>query len=473
MIIGRIKEQSELMETYRATESKFVVVYGRRRVGKTFLVRQTFKNMFTFAHSGQANAQLSEQLFGWCASLKDSGMKIDKIPKSWLEAFELLKDLIRQSKATKKVIFIDELPWLDTPRSRFVNALEFFWNGWASGRDDVLLVVCGSATSWIINKIFKNHGGLHNRVTNQIYLKPFSLWECEQYIHSMGLTFTRYDILEGYMVMGGIPYYWSMLKQGESMAQNIDRLFFHEKGKLRYEFNELYHSLFRNPDKYITIVKTLGHHSSGLSRDGLISKTKIENGGNLTRVLEDLEHCGFIQYNSTGFKQKNGGLYKLVDNFSLFYLKFMSENKTNDEMFWTHNYNGSIRLAWVGLAFERVCYQHVRQIKDALKIGGVLSCVYPLRITDKSGLGKGAQIDMVIDRADNTVNLCEMKFSNKEFLIDKDYSTSLQNKIDKFQELTQYKKTVMLTMITTHGISHSGYWNMVQNEVTMDDLFKE
>jgi hypothetical protein len=151
----------------------------------------------------------------------------------------------------------------------------------------------------------------------------------------------------------------------------------------------------------------------------------------------------------------------------------MSENKTNDEMFWTHNYNGSIRLAWVGLAFERVCYQHVRQIKDALKIGGVLSCVYPLRFTDKSGLGKGAQIDMVIDRADNTVNLCEMKFSNKEFLIDKDYSTSLQNKIDKFQELTQYKKTVMLTMITTHGISHSGYWNMVQNEVTMGDLFKE
>ena len=473
MLIGRIKEQGELMEAYHAPESKFVVVYGRRRVGKTYLVRQTFKDKFTFAHSGQAHAQLSEQLFGWCASLKDSGMEINKLPKNWLEAFELLKDHIRQSKARKKVIFIDELPWLDTPRSRFVNALEFFWNGWASGRDDVLLVVCGSATSWIVNIIFKNHGGLHNRVTNQIYLQPFNLHECEEYVHSMNLTFTRYDILEGYMVMGGVPYYWSMLKRGESMAQNIDRLFFAANGKLRYEFNELYQSLFRNPDKYITIVKVLGQNSSGMSRDEIISKARIDNGGNLSRVLEDLEHCGFIQYIRTNSKQKNGGIYKLVDNFTLFYLKFMNKNTTNDDMFWTHNYNGSTRLSWVGLAFERVCFQHIRQIKDALKISGMLSSAYPLRISDNSSQSKGAQIDMVIDRADNTVNLCEIKFSNKEFLIDKDYSLALQNKIDRFQEHTRYKKTVMLTMITTHGIAHTGYWNMVQNEVTADDLFME
>lgn len=471
MLVGRVAEREELLNAYHAAESKFVVVYGRRRVGKTYLVRQTFKEKFTFSHSGLANASLSEQLFGWCASLKEAGMSMGRQPKNWLEAFELLKDLIRQSRAEKKVIFIDELPWLDTPRSRFVNALEFFWNGWVSGRDDILLVVCGSATSWIVNRIFKNHGGLHNRVTNQIHLKPFTLNECEQYVNGMGLSFNRYDILEGYMVMGGIPYYWSLLQRGESMAQNIDRLFFADNGKLRYEFSELYDSLFRDSSRYVTIVKVLGQCHAGLTRDEIINKTKIENGGGLSRMLEDLQHCGFIQYVNGNPPKKNGGLYKLTDNFTLFYFKFMGENKHNDEMFWSHNYNAAVRFSWIGLAFERVCFQHIRQIKDALKIGGVMTSVYPLRIKGKPD--KGAQIDMLIDRADNTINLCEIKFSKKEFLIDKEYSQVLQNKINLLQELTNFKKTILLTMITTNGIEHNGYWSMVQNEVISDDLFKE
>lgn len=473
MLIGRIKEQNELLEAYRAAESKFIVVYGRRRVGKTYLVRQTFKDHISFAHSGQANAKLNEQLFGWCASLKDAGMEVNKLPKSWLEAFELLKEHIRKSKAKKKVIFIDELPWLDTPKSRFVNALEFFWNGWASGRDDVLLIVCGSATSWIVNKIFKNHGGLHNRVTNQIYLKPFTLNECEEYSHSLNLSYSRLDVLEGYMVMGGIPYYWSLLEPGYSMAQNIDRLFFADKGKLRYEFNELYHSLFRNPENYITIVQILGKNNAGLTRDELIDKSKIENGGNLSKQLEDLEHCGFIQYLNTPSNKKYRGVYKLIDNFTLFYLKYMRENSTNDESFWTNNYNSSVRLSWVGIAFERVCFQHIRQIKEALQIGGVLSNVYSLNIKAANSNGRGAQIDMIIDRNDNTINLCEMKFSNKPFTIDKEYQRNLLNKIESVQEYSNHKKTIILTMITTYGIEKNGYWNIVQKEVTIVDLFME
>lgn len=473
MLIGRIKEQRELMEAYRASESRFVVVYGRRRVGKTYLVRQTFKEQLTFAHSGQANAKLNDQLFGWCSSLKEAGMAVNNLPKTWLEAFELLKEHIRNSSAKKKVIFIDELPWLDTPKSRFVNALEFFWNGWASGRDDVLLIVCGSATSWIVNKIFKDHGGLHNRVTNQIYLKPFTLNECEKYTHSLNLNYSRMDILEGYMVMGGIPYYWSLLKAGESLAQNIDRLFFADKGKLRYEFNDLYHSLFRNPDHYIAIVRALGKNSMGLTRDEIISNTKIQNGGNLSKQLEDLVHCGFIQYVNTPSNKRYRCVYKLIDNFTLFYLKYMNENTVNDESFWTNNYNSSVRLSWVGIAFERVCFQHIRQIKEALQIGGVLSNVYSLRTKDTNAKGYGAQIDMIIDRNDNTINLCEMKFSKKAFTIDKEYQRKLLNKIDCIQEYTNYKKTIILTMVTTEGVEHNGYWNTVQKEVTMNDLFKE
>lgn len=255
------------------------------------------------------------------------------------------------------------------------------------------------------------------------------------------------------------------------MAQNIDRLFFADNGKLRYEFSELYDSLFRDSSRYVTIVKVLGQCHAGLTRDEIINKTKIENGGGLSRMLEDLQHCGFIQYVNGNPPKKNGGLYKLTDNFTLFYFKFMGENKHNDEMFWSHNYNAAVRFSWIGLAFERVCFQHIRQIKDALKIGGVMTSVYPLRIKGKPD--KGAQIDMLIDRADNTINLCEIKFSKKEFLIDKEYSQVLQNKINLLQELTNFKKTILLTMITTNGIEHNGYWSMVQNEVTSDDLFKE
>lgn len=233
MIIGREKEQQELREAYLSDESKFVAVYGRRRVGKTYLVRQTFKDSLTFSHSGQAKGSLAEQLFGWKSSLKDAGYDVSATPSSWLEAFDMLKDLIRKSAEKKKVVFIDEMPWLDTPRSNFVNALEFFWNGWASGRDDVLLIVCGSATSWIVNKLFRNHGGLHNRVTNRIYLQPFTLHECELYMQQRGLSLTRYDIIEGYMILGGIPFYWSFLERGKSLAQNIDSLVFAEDGKLR------------------------------------------------------------------------------------------------------------------------------------------------------------------------------------------------------------------------------------------------
>lgn len=259
MLIGRKIQQAELMDTYHADDSKFVALYGRRRVGKTFLVKETFKDKFTFTHSGLANGSLQEQLYGWRSSLENAGYPVTSTPKHWLEAFDMLKELIRRSQAKKKVIFIDEMPWMDTPRSKFVTALEFFWNGWASLREDILLIVCGSATSWIINKIFRNHGGLHNRVTHQIYLKPFTLHECEEYSQAKRLAFSRYDLLEAYMVMGGVPYYWSMLEKGKSLAQNIDSLFFSPQGMLHYEFRELYDSLFRNPDTYIEVVKVLGN----------------------------------------------------------------------------------------------------------------------------------------------------------------------------------------------------------------------
>ena len=473
MLIGRKKQQAELREAYSADDSKFVALYGRRRVGKTYLVKQTFKDEFTFTHSGLANGSLQEQLYGWRSSLEDAGLAVSSTPKHWLEAFDMLKELIRRSSAKKKVIFIDEMPWMDTPRSKFVTALEFFWNGWASMRDDVLLIVCGSATSWIINKIFRNHGGLHNRVNYQILLEPFTLYECEKFSEANHLAFSRYELLEAYMVMGGVPYYWSLLERGKSLAQNIDTLFFSPQGLLHYEFRELYDSLFRNPEVYIDVVKVLGQKLGGMRREEIVSGLKITDSGNLTRVLEDLEHCGFIVRTNTYGAKKYNAIYRLMDNFTLFYLKFMSENKTDDSAFWSHNYTSPIRYAWCGLAFERVCFQHIPQIKQALGISGVVTNTYSWQVKDDPVYGAGAQIDMLIERADNTINLCEMKFSQNEFAIDKDYDAILRHKIARFSNSISRRKAIHLTMVTTYGVVHNAYWNRVQSEVVADDLFKE
>ncbi len=472
MLIGRKEEQQELWRAYEWDESKFVAVYGRRRVGKTYLVRETFGDKIVFSHSGLANLPMKEQLIGWRISLEKAGLKIKDTPKNWIEAFMLLLDLIEQSTAEKKVIFLDELPWMDTPKSKLVSALEFFWNNWASARKDILLIVCGSATSWIINKLFRNHGGLYGRISFQIHLSPFTLNECEQYAHELQLSLSHYDLLETYMVFGGVPYYWSLLDRGKSLAQNIDTLCFAKDGKLRYEYTQLYDSLFRNPETYLTVVNTLGQKPSGMRRDDLVKKLKVAENGNFTRILEDLEHSGLIShYNSYG--QKYNGIYRLMDNFSLFYLKFMQENKNNDPEFWSHSYTSSIRLSWCGLAFERICFQHIPQIKRALGISGVVTNTYSWQVKDDPEYGPGAQIDMLIERADNTINICEMKFSNKEFTISKEYEANLRHKISRFSDTTHQRKSIQLTMITTYGVVHNAYWNRVQSEVVAEDLFKE
>ncbi len=471
MIIGREKELNTLKEAFNSEYSEFVAVYGRRRIGKTFLVREAFDYNFTFQHTGVYKESLKKQLRNFRDALKMSGMKKVHIPTDWADAFFLLAQFIKESKEGKKVIFIDEIPWLDTPRSGFLSALEYFWNSFASARKDVLLIICGSATSWIINKVLKNHGGLHNRVTYRIHLQPFTLHECELYVQSMGLRASHYDLLEYYMILGGVAFYWSRLQKGLSVAQNIDSMIFAESGFLHNEFNELYDSLFNEPESYIKVIDTLGTIRIGMTRDELIKEGGITSNGKLTRILEDLTECGFIKRTpSYGGKAKDD-LIQLVDNFTLFYYKYMKENKTNDEHFWSNSYNSSTRTAWVGLAFERVCFQHIPQIKSALGIAGVSTQCYSWK-AKRSEDETGAQIDMVLDRADNVINLCEIKFSKGAYSINGEYIINLNNKIDRFIAQTQTNKSIFLTMITSNGVAHNEYWNQVQAEITAEDLFK-
>lgn len=473
MLIGRKTEQQELLKAYKSDYSEFVVVTGRRRIGKTFLVRETFNYQFAFQHSGLANQNTRSQLREFRQSLLKCGMNKCRIPTDWFDAFFLLSELLDRNKDRKKVVFIDELPWMDAPRSNFVSALEHFWNGYASARKDILLIICGSATSWIINNVFRNHGGLHNRVTYRINLAPFTLYECEQYAKSLQLGMNRYSILECYMVMGGVPFYWSLLERGRSVAQNIDSLFFARTGKLHYEYNELYHSLFKNPEPYIKVVSSLGTKRIGMTREEIVKEGNISNNGMLTNILEDLEACGFIRkYGYQGIKNSNT-IFQLIDNYTLFYYKFLYHNTDMDDNFWTVNTNTSIRNVWEGLAFERVCFEHVKQIKQALGISGVSTKIYSWQVKEDSEYGKGAQIDMVIERADHVINLCEMKFSPTEYIIKKIDDENWRNKNTRFSETQKEHKAVHLTLITPYGIKENMYRHSVQNVITLSDLFKE
>ena len=471
MLIGREKEIQELRQAYDSGESKFVAVFGRRRIGKTYLVREVFQDDFAFTYSGMAQASTKEQLQRFYLTLKDRGFKGGSYPNNWIEAFYMLEQYLEGLPEGKKVVFLDELPWMDGPKSSFMPAFENFWNAWASARKDILLIACGSATSWMVKKILKNRGGLHNRLNNQIHLQPFNLHECELYAKSINLPLERQEIMEAYMVFGGIPFYWSLLNKSLSLPQNIDTLFFGRTPKLGNEFKELYSSLFKQPEPYLDIITALAKKKIGMTREEIITNSNLPTNGQLTKYLEDLENCGFIRrYQAIGSKTKNA-LYQLIDNFTLFYFKFMEGKKNTDANYWSKIQMASIFNVWCGLAFERVCLLHTEQIKKALGISGVITNEYSWR-TAATNEHSGAQIDLLIDRSDKAINLCEMKYSYGPYTIDKKYMENLRNKAALFRQLTKTRKGIALTMITSFGLVKNTYsMNNIHSQVTADDLF--
>jgi hypothetical protein len=405
--------------------------------------------------------------------------KYSKIPfpavNNWFEAFEQLQSLIIQAKGKdKKVIFIDELSWLDTQKSGCVQALEYFWNSFASARKDIILIVCASATSWLINKVIKNKGGLHNRVTQQIALQPFTLSETELFLKSRKIECNRKQIIEYYMVMGGVPFYLESIKKSKSVAQNIDALFFAENAPFKEEFSLLYNSLFQHSEKHIAIINALSTKKKGLTREEILKLLAIADGGSISRILEELEQCGFIRIYNDYRQQSKNRIYQLVDFYSLFYLNFIAGEKQLPENYWASQMDNPKHRAWSGYSFEQVSMAHIKQIKSKLGISGVTTKVYSWRSRDAAcrvSAETGAQIDLIIQRNDKITNLCEIKFSNKEFVIDKKYDEVLHNKKYTFIEETGSRDAVHLTMITTYGVKHNAYWNNIQSEITMNDLF--
>jgi len=469
IIIGREREQYLLNQYVESEKPEFVAVFGRRRVGKTFLIREYFIKQFTFYFSGVENVSKEQQLKNFNTALQKYGKRHYPIVNSWFEAFGQLIQLLEKSKKRgRKVVFIDEMPWIDTPRSNFIRALEYFWNTWASANSDIMLIVCGSSTSWIMNKLIKNRGGLHNRITRQIPIEPFTLQECEEFLKFQKIELNRHQIVECYMIMGGIPYYLEQLEKSLSLPQNIDNLFFRKKAVLRDEFKKLYASLFKHPDRYEKIIEALGKKRKGLTREEIIAATGFTDGGTLTKMLEELEQCSFIRSYNTYEKKTKDSLYQLIDFYSLFYLNYIKNIRQSDEHFWTNFIDNAKHRAWSGYAFEQVCMQHAAQIRHKLGISGVVTYSAAWRSKNSES---GAQVDLLIDRNDGVINLCEMKYAVNEFIIDKSQDEILRKKKSAFICETKTRKAVHITMVTTYGVKRNEYWNNIQSEVMMDDLF--
>ena len=471
-MIGRIEETQLLTRLFNSEESEFVAVYGRRRVGKTYLIRETLESRFSFIHTGLPCVSTRKQLSHFFKSLKDCGYAGKKLPKDWFEAFEMLKATVSSRMEKRKVVFIDELPWMDSARSDFLIALEALWNEWASPRKDILFIVCGSASSWIVNKLFKDKGGLHNRITARILLKPFTLHECELYLQSRGIDMTRNDIAECYMAIGGIPYYWRHLTRGCSLAQNFDGMFFSDSAPLKGEFAELYASLFKNAPLYMKIVSALATKKVGMTRLEMTQAANIADAGIVSDALETLEENGFIRRYRFFGKKKRESVYQLIDNFTLFHFQFL-EDVTMDQHFWTNTISSARQAAWRGLAFERLCLQHAEQMRKALGIAGVHTEIYAWRHAADAVYPKGAQIDLILDRADNVINICEMKYAKGRYLLDKETLDDLNEKAEVFRAVSKTGKAIHLTMVTSNGLVANAYANQIPSEITLADLFSE
>ena len=476
-MIGRKQEADKLRRLYERNRAELVAVYGRRRVGKTFLVDEVFAGKFTFRHAGlspveaQADGLLRAQLDHFYNSLILFGMEACKKPDSWLDAFLLLEKYLQKiDDGSRQLVFLDELPWLDTARSGFITAFEGFWNNWGCHRKNLMVVVCGSANSWILDKLINNHGGLYNRVTYEIKLSPFTLKECEELYKDNGVSFSRYDIAQSYMILGGIPYYMGYMDGRLSLAQNVDKLFFSKGSKLQNEYDRLFDSVFVNPDAVKSIVEFLATRNAGYTRKEIIEKQGASNGGRLSRNLNALIASDFVtKYVPFGFSKKEEH-YKLIDPFCLFYLRFVKDWNRENEKYWQQNVVSQPVSIWRGFAFENVCFNHIDQIKKALGIQGVntTASAWSKRDDDK----EGAQIDLLISRKDNVINMCEIKFYGGEFTVNKEYYQKLLRRQELLMEAVSPKVSIRSTLITTYGLEHNEYSGVFTNVILLDDLFE-
>ena len=471
-LISRKKECEDLQRCLDSDRSEFVIISGRRRIGKTYLIDKFFNYKYDFTFVGEHKTSATIQIKNFMRALHRQSKKRQPKAETWYDAFNALEDYLETLPSDrKKVIFIDEMPWMDTQRSNFVSALENFWNGWCNRRTDIMLIATGSATSWMADKIVGNQGGLHARVTCNLHLPPFNLHETEEYLRQRNCQWDRYQILQCYMILGGVPYYLSLLNMSDSLVQNIDRLFFNEGALLKLEFEELYNALFDNADLYTSIVQLLSEHESGMTSKDIFQSLSSKSS-NITKAIKNLERSDMIEKWLQYGNKRRGAVYRLTDFFSLFYFKFLADNLSHDDEWWSNHLDSGNVFDWMGSSFELVCMRHHKQIKSALGIRGMATSLSTWQVKPNKEEGMpGGQIDMIIERADRIIHLCEMKFCMDTYRIKPEYERRLRDRSGLFRELTKTNKTLVHTFITTYGVANGKNRSIVHSEVTMDDLF--
>lgn len=465
-IIGREYELDLLSRYYESERPEFIAVYGRRRVGKTFLIRSFFRDRFDFFATGILDGTYEEEMESFWQSLVEYGYQGPR-PQNWAQSFLALNELISKNKRKKRcVLFIDEVSCFDTPNSGFVKALGHFWNKYASRQDNVFLVICGSATSWMIRKVINDKGGLHNRRTYEIPLNPFNLEKTEAFFKAHKSRWSRLSILQAYMTFGGIPYYLGMLDFSESLAENIDRLFFSEDAPMKKEYRRLYRSVFKNPQRYMDIIKALSKNRSGLTRTEISNDLKIESGSGLSDMLEDLVACDFIRSYRNGLKN-NGEIYQLIDFYTIFYLQFC-ENSSTDRHFWRNTLGSPMQNTWMGLSYERICMFHVQEILRALHLDTIHTEYYSFRSKEAK---PQVQIDLIIDRSDGHIDIIEVKYSKSVYSMPLEESIKIAHRRDVFENESKTKKGTQCVLITTFGCTRNENSDVCQKFIQLDDLF--
>jgi AAA+ ATPase superfamily predicted ATPase len=467
LLIGREAETKLLQEALKNNKSELIALYGRRRIGKTFLIRQFFKKQIVFEITGLFRAPMTDQLNNFIREIPQKKRKYQQAPpKTWLDAFALLRNHLDSLKGNnKKVIFIDEFPWIATAKSKFLTAFENFWNNYCTKRNDLIVVICGSAASYMVQKIINNKGGLHNRITRKIRLLPFNIQETNLFLKNKGIKYTEYDTIQLYMILGGVPHYLEKINRGLSVTQNIDALCFQKEGLLYDEFNQLYASLFDDSERHRAIIKALATVNKAMTRNELATKSGIPSGGDFTLKLNELIESGFVSEHPYYQNKKQLTSYRLSDEYSKFYLKFIHPNRNSGKGTWQRLSIKPSYVSWRGFAFENLCLKHISQIKKVLGIEAVYSI-------NSCWLSKNAQIDLLIDRDDNVINICEIKFVDSMFTIDKTYYQNLKNKLIEFKKTTKTRKNIYLTMITSYGLNQNKYSNeLIDADFDMNCLF--
>jgi len=471
-MIGRQQEIKKIDLLLATSRSQFLAVTGRRRVGKTFLVDTLLRDRYCFSMTGIQNGSINAQLLNFAVKLAEyKGTDEINIPKNWQIAFLQLKTYLKAlNPKEKQVIFIDELPWVATPKSGFIQMLAHIWNDYLSKEAHFILVICGSATSWITKKIINDPGGLHNRVTEIIHLNPFTLSETNDFLKSKGLRFTKQELAKIYMALGGIPFYLENLRKGESFPVAIERICFSPTGLLKNEYNNLYQALFNHSDIHKAIVSALATQPYGMKHAEILKKTGMSQSGSYQRAIDELIVSDFVVEELPFGKKKRGVKYRLIDEYSIFYHRFIKPNKKYISGMWQQIATSQSYKIWTGYAFEALCHKHITAIKKALGITSVYTEISSIYVSN-SDKKEGFQIDLIIDRKDDTINLCEIKFYAAAFTINKNYYQQLIQKRQRFIEHTKTKKQVFLTFISNHGLNQNSYaTEIIDADITLDDL---